>query len=103
MAIKRETLDALIAEAEGKDPFGKDGLLDELKKALAERALNAELDHHLAHEIEDGRRNHRNGYSKKSVLTDTSKIAIEGRKQAGVCARDFAGRRSGPREPDVRR
>jgi putative transposase len=77
MAIKRETLDALIAEAEGKDPFGKDGLLDELKKALAERALNAELDHHLAHEIEDGRRNHRNGYSKKSVLTDTSKIAIE--------------------------
>jgi len=77
MAIKKETLDALIAEAEGKDPFGKDGLLDELKRALAERALNAELDHHLTTEAEDGRRNHRNGYSKKSVLTDTSKIAIE--------------------------
>ena len=77
MAIKKETLDELLAGSEGKDPFGKDGLLDELKKALAERALNAEMDHHLATEVEDGRRNHRNGYTKKSVLTDTSKIAIE--------------------------
>lgn len=77
MAIRKETLDDLLAGSEGKDPFGKDGLLDELKKALAERALNAEIDHHLANEAEDGRRNHRNGYSKKSVLTDTSRIAIE--------------------------
>ena len=77
MAIKKETLDDLLAGSEGKDPFGKDGLLDELKKALAERALNAEMDHHLANEADDGRRNHRNGYSKKSVLTETSRIAIE--------------------------
>ena len=77
MAIKKETLDDLLAGAEGKDPFGKDGLLDELKKALAERALNAELEHHLAEEAEEGRGNHRNGYSKKSVLTGTSKVAIE--------------------------
>jgi putative transposase len=77
MAIKKETLDDLVAGSEGKDPFGKDGLLDELKKALAERALNAELDHHLANEADDGKRNHRNGYSQKSVLTDTSRIAIE--------------------------
>jgi putative transposase len=77
MAIKKETLDAFLAESEGKDPFGKDGLFDELKKALAERALNAELDHHLATEAEDGRRNHRNGYSKKTVLTDTSRIGLE--------------------------
>jgi len=77
MAIKKETLDALLAGSEGKDPFGKDGLLDELKKVLAERVLNAELDHHLANESDDGRRNHRNGYSKKSVLTDTGKLEIE--------------------------
>jgi putative transposase len=34
----------------GRDPkevFSKDGLFDELKKALAERVLNAELDDHL--------------------------------------------------------
>jgi putative transposase len=77
MAIKKETLDALLAGSEGKDPFGKDGLLDELKKMLAERVLNGELDHHLANESDDGRRNHRNGYSKKSVLTDTGKLEIE--------------------------
>ena len=36
-----------------KTAFDADGLLDELKKALAERALNAEMDHHLAGD--DGR------------------------------------------------
>lgn len=34
-------LDQLLAGAEAKTTFDKDGLLDELKKALAERALNA--------------------------------------------------------------
>ncbi len=77
MAIKKEILDELLAGSTGKDPFGKEGLIDELKKALAERALNAELDHHLANAAEDGRTNHRNGYSKKSVLTDTSRISLE--------------------------
>jgi putative transposase len=76
MAIKKETLDELLAGSDGKDPFGNGGLLDELKKALAERALNAEMDHHLANEADDGKRNHRNGYSRKSVLTDTSKIDL---------------------------
>ena len=40
MAIKKDTLDGLLA---GRDPqavFAKDGLFDELKKALAERVLN---------------------------------------------------------------
>jgi putative transposase len=39
--------DRLLAGADAKTAFEKDGLLDELKKALAERALNAEIDHHL--------------------------------------------------------
>ena len=30
-----------------KDVFSKDGLVDELKKALSERILNTELDEHL--------------------------------------------------------
>jgi putative transposase len=60
--------------------FGKDGLFNDLKKALAERILNAELDHHLASEAdgeEPKRGNHRNGYSKKRVLTDTAQLDIE--------------------------
>ena len=40
-------LDQLLAGADAKTAFGPNGLLDELKKALAERALNAEMDHHL--------------------------------------------------------
>jgi putative transposase len=50
--------------------------LDELKKALAERVLNAELDNHLDGQAAAGKSNHRNGYSKKTILTDTSKIDI---------------------------
>jgi putative transposase len=73
--IPDSILDQLLA---GNDPqalFSKDGLVDQLKKRLAERALSAELDHHLDQEGEAG--NHRNGYSRKTVATDTSKLEIE--------------------------
>jgi putative transposase len=46
-AISDELLDQLLAGADPKTAFAKDGLLDGLKKAFAERALNAEIDHHL--------------------------------------------------------
>ena len=55
-AISDELLDQLLAGADPKTAFVKDGLLDELKKAFAERALNAEIDHHLDNGEEDGRR-----------------------------------------------
>jgi putative transposase len=70
-------LDQLLAGADAKTAFEKDGLLDELKKALAERALNAEIDHHLESGEADGRANSRNGYGQKTVLTDTGKIPLE--------------------------
>ena len=41
-------LDQLLAGADPRTAFVADGLLDELRKALAERALNAEMGHHLA-------------------------------------------------------
>ena len=77
MAIKKDTLDQLLSGRDPKDVFSKDGLFDELKKALAERVLNAELDDHLEGEAAAGKSNHRNGYSKKTVLTETSKIDIK--------------------------
>ena len=67
-------LDQLLAGADPKTAFEADGLLDDLKKALAERALNAEMDHHLARE-ETG--NSRNGYGRKTVVTDTSKLDLQ--------------------------
>ena len=76
MAIKKDTLDDLLAGRDPKAVFSKDGLFDELKKALAERGLNAELDDHLDNEAAEGSQNRRNGSSKKTVLTETAKIDI---------------------------
>jgi putative transposase len=68
-------LDQLLAGADPKTAFDPNGLLEELKKALAERALNAEVDHHhLASEEADNRRN---GYGRKTVVTDTGKTELE--------------------------
>src|ERR1700732_22010 len=74
--IADEVLDQLL---EGRDPatvFETGGLVDELKKRLAERMLNAEMDHHLGTEAEEEAGNHRNGYSGKTVLTDTGKLEL---------------------------
>src|SRR5215218_6804875 len=67
-------LDQLLAGADPKTVFDPNGLLDELKKALAERALNAEMDHRLTGDRGTG--NSRNGYGKKTVLTDTGRIEL---------------------------
>lgn len=76
MAIKKDTLDELLDGRDPREVFNKDGLFDELKKALAERVLNAEIDDHLDGEAAEGRKNHRNGYSSKKVITETSKLDI---------------------------
>ena len=68
-------LDQLLAGADPRTAFDPNGLLDGLKKALAERALNAEMDHHLAGE--GGAGNSRNGYGEKTVITDTGKIELQ--------------------------
>ena len=76
IAITDEILDQLL---NGRDPatvFESGGLVDELKKRLAERMLNGEMDHHLGAEAEQEAGNHRNGYSSKTVLTDTGKLEL---------------------------
>jgi hypothetical protein len=72
--IPNAVLDQLLAGADPKTAFDPNGLIDDLKKALAERVLNAEMDHHLAGE-EPG--NRRNGYGKKTVITDSGHIELE--------------------------
>ncbi|MER8786146.1 transposase, partial [Mesorhizobium sp. M1006] len=76
MAIEKELLDQLLAGRDPNEVFARDGLLDDLKKALSERILNAELDEHLDEEQADGNANRRNGHSRKSVLTGTSKMTL---------------------------
>jgi putative transposase len=82
MAIKKEILDELLKDRDPKTLFSSDGLLGELKKAFAERVLNAEMDHYLSDSAQDevsdpGKpANHRNGYSKKTVLTENEAIEL---------------------------
>src|SRR6266568_3783892 len=74
--ITPELLDQLLANYEKpEDLTGADGLFKQLKKALIERALGAELSEHLGYEKGDpaGRRN---GTSAKTVLTDDGEIDI---------------------------
>lgn len=77
MTIEKELLDQLLAGRDPQELFAKDGLVDELKKALSERILNTELDEHLGSEAEKGSGNYRNGSSKKSMLTGTSKVTLD--------------------------
>ena len=77
MVIEKAVLDQLLA---GRDPatvFSQNGLIDELKKALSERVLDAELDSHLETAAGDGEANRRNGRSQKTVLTGTSKVTLD--------------------------
>ena len=46
------------------------------ERTIADRVLNAELDEHLQDEHAEGNGNRRNGSSKKSVLTGTSKMTL---------------------------
>jgi transposase len=74
-AIPADLLDQLLAGTDTATALDQGGLLDTLKKALAERALNAEMDYHLGGDEQAG--NSRNGYGRKTVMTDTGKIAID--------------------------
>ena len=79
--VRPEILDELLAGYERpEDLLGEEGLLRQLKKALLERALGAELSAHLGYEKGDsagrGTGNSRNGYSSKTVLTDDGELEL---------------------------
>ena len=70
-AIPADLLDQLLAGTDAATALDQGGLLDSLKKALAERALNAEMDHHLGGDEQSG--NSRNGLV-LSPLTTMSRV-----------------------------
>ncbi|GFG84788.1 transposase [Mycolicibacter algericus] len=81
-AFSADTLDSLIADAvkSGTPIDGADGLLNELTKAVLERALNSELTHHLGYEERSGRARigqFRNGTTPKTVATVNGPVRIE--------------------------
>jgi len=81
MAIKQELIDELLAGYKNpEDLLGEGGIFKELKKALLERALNAELEDHLGYAKGDstGRKsgNSRNGHGSKRVTGEDGKMEI---------------------------
>jgi putative transposase len=73
-----KALDALIGDT--KTPEDLEALFRQMKKALAERILNAELTEHLGYaagEPKPGTQpNHRNGSTPKTVLTDDDTVTL---------------------------
>ena len=79
--IRPELLDELLSGYEKPaDLLSADGIFQQLRKRLLERALDAELSEHLGYE--KGQRsglrgaNNRNGHSAKTVLTDTGSLML---------------------------
>lgn len=82
MPIRQELLDELLKEYEKPDDLlGDNGLLQQLTKALVERALQGELTHHLGYEKNSaaGSRsgNSRNGTTPKTIKGKRGQTLIE--------------------------
>ena len=73
-------LDELLKGKKTEEIIGPNGLLKQLTKALLERAMNAELSHHLGYEKGQpegrGSGNNRNGRSRKRVQGDFGAVEI---------------------------
>ena len=80
--IKPELVDELLKGYEKpEDIIGENGLLKRLTKSLLERALNAELTHHLGYEKHDPAGHHsgnsRNGNTSKTVKGEFGELVVE--------------------------
>jgi putative transposase len=81
MPFKKELLDELLKNyKKPEDLLGENGLLKQLKKAIVERALEAELSHHLGYEKHEQLKssgNYRNGKTSKKLITENGDIEID--------------------------
>ena len=77
MTIRNELIDELLAGQDPSSVMRQDGLLGDLKKALLNRLMAAEFEHHLSQDRAAGTgANHRNGSTRKRVLTDDSHVDV---------------------------
>lgn len=81
MVIDKKILDDLLKNAKtAEDLFGEKGIVNQLKKAMVERMLEAEMSHHLGYEKHEAGKstgNYRNGKTSKNLITDTGNMEVE--------------------------
>jgi len=82
MEIPDELIDQLLGEYQGPEQLtGPDGLINQLRKRLIERAAGAELEQHLGYpagaEPPDGQPNRRNGTTSKTLRTVDGPVRVE--------------------------
>ena len=76
--LTKQMLEELIPGPVTKEQFTD--IFENFKKAFIERAMGAEMSHHLGYDAgqakPEGATNHRNGSSAKTVITDTGSVRI---------------------------
>ena len=82
MEIPDELIDQLLAECTGPEQLtGPDGLINQLRKRLIERAAGAELEQHLGYspgaEPPERQPNRRNGTTAKTLRTVDGPVTVE--------------------------
>lgn len=82
MDIKTDLIDELLKEyKKPEDIIGENGLLKQLTRALLERAMNAELTHHLGYGKHDpagaNSGNSRNGVTSKTIVGEFGELPID--------------------------
>ena len=82
MEIPDELIDQLMGEYQGPEQLtGPDGLINQLRKRLIERAAGAELERHLGYpqgaEAPEVQPNRRNGMSSKTLRTVDGPVTVE--------------------------
>lgn len=82
MEIPDELIDQLLGEYQGPEQLtGPEGLINQLRKRLIERAAGAELEQHLGYrsgaEAPEAQPNRRNGLSSKTLRTADGPLSVE--------------------------
>ncbi|MCG8606810.1 IS256 family transposase [bacterium] len=82
MSLNEELITELLKDYKSpEDLLGKDGILKQLQKAIIEKALEAEMTHHLGYEKHQRSggtsENSRNGKSKKRLRTESGQLQVE--------------------------
>jgi putative transposase len=82
MEIPDELIDQLLGEYQGPEQLtGPDGLINQLRRRLIERAAGAELEQHLGYppggEPGEGQPNRRNGMTSKTLRTVDGPVTVE--------------------------